>query len=349
MSRRILLWLLFFLFAWLLIARFAEISNLAATFARGRWEWVAVSAALMSIYFVAYATLYQVAFETVRVHRRIRDLLPLVFSSIFLNVAVPAGGTSGVALFIDDAGRHGQSPGRTAAGVLLVLTVDFCAFAVLLGLGLTYLATRRELRIYELSAASILLLLIACLATAFLLGLWRSWLLLRMLRRVQLLVNAVARVFKRSELLPSDWAARNAMDFSAASIAIAAHPTRLCGAFVVALSAHLINLASLYALLLAFHGPIHLGALVAGYAMGNLFWIVSFTPQGVGVVESVMTLAFVSLGVPIASSAAIVLCYRGFTFWLPLVAGFFSLRGLRSFRTTQLVGETVCSKEPVAP
>jgi hypothetical protein len=256
----------------------------------------------------------------------------VVFVSIFVNVAVPTGGASGLALFVDDATRRGQSAARTTAGLLLALTADFSAFAVLLGLGLANLAAMRNLQTYELAAAGILLGIIAGLSVALFLGLWRPWLLLHMLKWVQRVANRVGKWFKLAELLPEHWAANNAMEFSAASAAIAAHPAKLTKAFVVSLLAHLVNFASLYALFIAFFHPIAPGALLAGYTIGNLFWIVSITPQGVGVVEGMMTLVFVSLKVPVGIAAIIVIAYRGLGFWLPLVAGFILIHHVRSFK-----------------
>lgn len=99
----------------------------------------------------------------------------------------------------------------------------------------------------------------------------------------------------------------------------------------MALIAHLVDLTSLYALFLAFHEPVGIGVLVAGYAIGVLFWIVSITPQGIGVVEGMMALVYTSLGVPAAQGAVIVLAFRGLTFWLPLLIGFFALRQVKTF------------------
>ena len=95
--------------------------------------------------------------------------------------------------------------------------------------------------------------------------------------------------------------------------------------------AHFVDLASLYVLFLAFHNPVTLGVLVAGYAMGILFWIVSPTPQGIGVVEGIMPMVFTSLSVPSAVATAVSLAFRGLTFWLPLWIGFIILRRVRTF------------------
>ncbi|MCE5323519.1 flippase-like domain-containing protein [bacterium] len=332
MKRRWILWLLVFIFVGVVIARFDEVRHLAITLSHGHWGWVVAAAFGQLLFYVLYAAIYKVSFSAVGVHSRIFDLLPVVFVSIFINVAIPTGGTSGLALFIDDAARRGQSSARTAAGLILMLAADFSAFAVLLGLGLANLATLRDLKDYELAASSILLGIIAALSFALFLGLWRPWLLLHMLKMVQKAVNAIGHQFRKTNLLREHWAADNAMDFAAASAAIAAHPIKLTKAFGVSLVAHLVNFGSLYALFLAFYHPIHPGSLLSGYAIGNLFWIVSITPQGVGIVEGVMTLVFVTLGVPVGLAAIIVIAYRGLGFWLPMLTGFCLLHRVRSFK-----------------
>jgi hypothetical protein len=65
--------------------------------------------------------------------------------------------------------------------------------------------------------------------------------------------------------------------------------------------------------------------------MGVLFWIVSITPQGIGVVEGTMALVFTSLGIPAERATLIALSFRGLTFWLPLLVGFLLLRRVRAF------------------
>lgn len=332
MKRQWILWLLLLVFVWVVIGRYTEASELTQTLARGDWGLVAAAAALQFAFYAVYALVYQMSFYYVGVRCRVREILPVVFASVFVNVVIPTGGTSGVALFVDDASRRGESAARAAAGVLLVLITDFSAFAVLLGLGMAYLAVAGDLAGYVIAAAVILLAIILSLGAALMLGLWRPHLLLRTLQWVQRAANRIAGWIRKPSFLPQDWASKNAMDFAAASVAIAAAPWRPGKAYLVALAAHLINLSSLYVLFLAFYKPTGLGVVVAGYAIGNLFWIVSIAPQGVGVVEGAMTLVFGSLGVPVSVAAIVVLAYRGLGFWLPLVVGFVLLRTLRSFR-----------------
>ena len=340
MKLRWLFWLLIIAFLWVVISRFTELQKLVEILIQGQWQWVLVAAVLQVIFYITYTGLYQSAFYTVEVESRIMDLLPVMFASIFVNVAAPSAGASGAALFIDDAARRGRSAVRTAAGVLLVLTAYFSAFTLILVAGLAYLFLLHNLEIYEIVAALCLLAVLGGLAFVLLLGLWRPDTLRSLLTWLQRRINTLGSHIKRPDLLGTDWAERNANEFTEASLAIATHPQRLARSLLIAFGAQIIDLLSLYTLFLAFHQPVGFGVLVAGFAMGLLFWTVSITPQGIGVVEGVMTLVYTSLGVPPENAAVIAIAFRGLTFWLPLGIGFLSLRRLRAFsRSRRYSGE----------
>jgi uncharacterized protein (TIRG00374 family) len=327
-----LFWLLIIFFFWLVASRISEIQQLAQTLAQGQWQWVLVAFLLAIAYFIARTAVYQSAFSTVEVESSLRGLLPLLFSSLFVNVAVPSLGASGMSLFVDDASKRGQSPARTAAGVLLFQIIDLASFALVLVVGFVYLLVQRDLHAYQIIGAMVLAFLILIQVGVLLLGLWRPGRLLVLFSAVQRAVNGLAGRLRRRPFLGEEWARVTADEFSEASGAIAAHPYRLGRALGLALAAQGLQFACLLALFVAFRQPLGLGALVAGFAVGVLFWIISITPQGIGVVEGVMTLVYTSLGVPALKAALITLAFRGLSFWLPLGVGFLTLRGLKSFR-----------------
>lgn len=331
MKRRWIFWVLVVLFVWVVISRLSEIKKLAETLVGGQWQWVAVAALLQVLYYITYTGLYQSAFQAVGVKSRLGELLPVTFASIFMNVAAPSGGASAVALFADDAARRGQSAARATVGTLLVLVADFSAFLVLLVAGMVYLFTHHTLKFYESIASLILLVMIGGLTAFLLLGLWRPQWLRRLLAWVRKLANRIARLIRRPDFLDETWVEYNAAEFTEAAMAIAARPAHLVQTVAIAFVAHLIDLSSLFVLFLAFHQKVHFGVLVAGYAMGILFWIVSITPQGIGVVEGMLTLVFASLGVPVERATVIALAFRGLTFWLPLGIGFILLRRVKTF------------------
>ena len=348
MKRRWIFWILVVIFVWVVISRLSEIKKLADTLLGGQWQWVAVAALAQVVYYIIYTALYQSAFRTVGVKSRIRDLLPVTFASIFMNVAAPSGGASSTVLFADDAAKRGQSAARAAVGTLLVLVTDFSAFLAILLVGMIYLFTQHNLKFYESIAAVFLLVIIGGLTALLLLGLWRQQWLHRILIWVQKMANRIARMIKRPDFLDEAWVEKNTAEFSEAAIAITAQPSMLLQTVGIAFAAHLVDITSLFVLFLAFHQKVHFGVLVAGYSMGILFWIVSITPQGIGVVEGMMTLVFASLGVPIERATVISLAFRGLTFWLPLGIGFILLRRLKSFGAKESARSEIWSVRLVA-
>jgi uncharacterized protein (TIRG00374 family) len=330
-KRRWILWLLIAAFLVVVVTRFNEIQELLETLAQGQWEWVLAAALLQGMYYVAYAAVYQSAFYTVEVDSRVSELVPVLLSSIFVNVVAPSGGASAAALFIDDAARRGQSAAKAAAGTLLVLMADFTAFTMVLSMGLAYLFVRHELQIYEVIGALAFVVMTSGLVGMLLLVVWQPERLRRLLGWLRLRVNQVVGWLRRPVLLEDDWADKNAAEFAQASFAITNYPRRLGRTLAIALGAHLVDLASLYTLFLAFHQPIGLGPLIAGFAVGILFLVVSPIPMGIGVVEGVMSLVYISLGIPGEAAAVITLAFRGLTFWLPFAIGFLLLRRVKAF------------------
>jgi uncharacterized protein (TIRG00374 family) len=220
-------------------------------------------------------------------------------------------------------------------GSLLYIISNLAAFFVVLVTGMIYLFVQDNLRAYQVIAALTLVLFMALLTGVLLLGLWRPAVLRRLLGWIQRTVNGALARFKRPPALKGGWAEESASEFSEAAAAIAQSPAGLRNTVVLALLSHLADIASLYMLFMAFNQPVGTGVLVATYAMGILFWIISIVPNGIGVVEGVMTLVIVSLGAPAEKATVITLAFRGLSFWLPFAIGFFMLRRLRAFRTTQ--------------
>jgi phosphatidylglycerol lysyltransferase len=329
--RQWIFWLLFLGFTWLVLSQFAEIEYLALTLAGGNMLWVAAAGSVMVLYYLVYATSFQAAFYAVEVKRNALRLLPIIFAMYFVNVVTPTGGTAGVALFVDDAARRGYSAARTMSGTILQLVSDFSALSLVLITSMIYMFFHGRLPIHQVVSAIIQIALTIFMSAVLMMGMWRPGLLLRLLRGVQRLVNGLATLMRQPKFLARGWAERYAEEMSEASRAMAHYPSRVAWAFLTMLVAHLLAMVGLYMLFLAFYGPVALGPLAAGYAVGILFWIVSPVPQGVGIVESAMTLTFISLGVPGGPAAAVTLAFRGLIFWLPVVLGFVFLKRVKTF------------------
>ncbi|HEX9118630.1 MAG TPA: lysylphosphatidylglycerol synthase transmembrane domain-containing protein, partial [Anaerolineae bacterium] len=331
LKRRWLYYLLIIVFLAIVVSRFTEATKLVRTLAAGQPQWIAVAFLVQAVYYVVFPYMFQSALWTVEIPGRLWDLIPVWFTSVFLNITAPSAGMTGAAVFVDDAARRGYSHARAAAAMVLVLVADYSAFAVLLVAGMAYLFVTKNLHFYEVLAAAILMLFILTLSFVLVLGVWRPAALHRLLVWVHGRLDALARLLKRPPFVAADWGEKNAIEFTQAAAAIQAHPLRLARTFAAAMAAHLLEMTTLYTLTRAFNAQVHPGVLVAGYAVGILFWVVAVTPSGIGVVEGIMALVFTTLGVAGEAATLISLAFRGMTFWLPLLIGFLLLRRTRSF------------------
>jgi phosphatidylglycerol lysyltransferase len=326
-----LFWVLILVFVYILVSRFTEIEALVDTLVKGKWIWVFVAAIFQFLYIVSSAGIYQSAFSVVDVKSRLKDLIPVMFGSVFMNVATPLAGSGGSILFVDDARRRGESVVRATTSTLLVYLGILGAFQVIMIPGLIILAARHQFQLYQIITAAIMYVYIISLVTFMSFAVRRPTWLSRILGWIQQLVNWVGGLFKKPDLFKPVWVKQTTTEFTNAALALASHPDRVVKTFVIALLTHLSSMLSLYAICLAFYKPLSLEVLLATYFIMFLFTVVSVTPQGVGIVEGAMVLVMGSFGMASESSTVITLAFRGLSFWLPLFIGFILLRQLRMF------------------
>jgi uncharacterized protein (TIRG00374 family) len=340
--RRWLLWLLVVGGLWLGISHMADARRLLVALAAGDLRWVGVALAAQLAYSLAFAQLFAEAFSMVGVRAGTRQLLPLYFVSNFASLLVPAAGD---ALLVDYAGRSGQSRARAAAGVLVARVADHASFGLITAAGVVVLLTHHALAAYE--AVAVLALLTAIVAQAALLtvGLWQPSGFRRLLGAVQAGLSSAARKLGREPPLSLAWPEATAAEFAGAAAAVGHHGWGMTRALLIGILLQVLDLATLRALFAAFHQRVHPGVLVTGFAVGAVFWLVPVTPQGVGVVEGMMTLVYTSLGVPLEPAAVVALSFRGLSLYLPVLLGFLQVRRVTG-RIEPLDGRTSPSPPP---
>lgn len=331
LRRRWLLCVVSVAFLVLVVLRFDEIRQITVALLHGQMQWVLVAVLTQVGYYSLYAVLYQMGFLTVGVESRWHDLLPVLFASIFLKAVVPSGGVSSLAVMVDDAAKRGQSSARATEGALLVLAADLATMVPLLLYGLHYLALRGALQTYQVIGVVIFMIFTAGLGAMLFLARQQPRVLHDMLYAVQQGVNRVAAWLRRRPFLPENWASKNAAEFTGAAEGIASHPRQVARTLALALFVHLLDVAAVYAIFLAYGHAVGVGAAIVGFAMDVVFSVVTFIPHGLGVAEGVITMAFVSLGVPTGKALVVALAFRGLNVWLPLAIGFLFLHQVRSF------------------
>lgn len=330
--RQLVFWALVVAFGWLVIEHLAELEELGRTLRQGEWQWVLLAASLQLAFFVIASWQYQVAFALVSIQSRLWQLLPLVVGALFVNATAPAGGAAGVALFVNDAARRQQPPGRATAGFLLAVAGTFVTFCLILLLGLAYLLAQQHLNALEVVASVLMFLYVGALGSLLLLGYYRPAWLRALLETVQRATARAAASLRQPPFLPEEWARNHTAEYATAAQQLAQRPRQLLLTAIIAMLGHLAALASLYAVFLAFYLPPGLGVLLVGYTMTFLFTIISPTPNGAGVVEALVPTIYMALEIPPAPATAITLAYRGLSYWLPLLIGFVLLRRLDLFQ-----------------
>ena len=249
----------------------------------------------------------------------------MVLATAFVGIIAPGGMITGTAVIIHDAVRRGISFARAIMINYVFFMLTYSAFSLVLVVGLGYLLWCGNLSAYNIIAALLLLVLISVQVGLIILALRRPELPPKIAARITWwLQPRVKKYFKKE--IDQEKAVSFAKGLVESVRLVAQYPRGLRRAVGHAFCIELCNIATLWSIFQAFHYTLPLGRLIAGYSVGILFVIISVTPSGIGVVEPVMTAAFVSLGVPLETAALGIFVYRGISVWLPFMMGFVGLR-----------------------
>ena len=96
------------------------------------------------------------------------------------------------------------------------------------------------------------------------------------------------------------------------------------------LAGNLLYPAMLGLCLLAFGQSLGYADLIVVQIAAGMLGAVAPVPGGMGVQEAALTAGLTSFGIPAAPALVAVLVFRTITFFLPPIAGFFTLRQLRN-------------------
>lgn len=288
--------------------------------------WLAVGAGVLLVWIADWVLLHLAARRVTGAggYREFARLLPVTLASMALNLAVKSGNVAGLAAFTLDSRRRGardpagrSERGRVTGAYLAAAQTAEVGFVVTLAAGLAVVSwdgrlERAEIVATVLFSAGLLVRVVALVAAV------RSR---EVLRRVWTLPG---RCWDRLLGRPHESRERDteaADEFYDAVAAIRARPAAAVPAVCFAVAIDLLGAVVLWASMIAVGaGDRPLVALVA-YAVSTLFGIVGVLPGGIGFVEVGAAAALASYGVPVGVSAAAVLVFRVFVFWLPLALG----------------------------
>ncbi|MGC4044628.1 MAG: flippase-like domain-containing protein [Armatimonas sp.] len=287
----------------------AELGRIAGALAHAQPGWALAALGASLAYMGCMIALHRASFRTVGASWSTQSIGSAWLRSLVVNLSVPGTGTS---MLLAESIRSGIAPGRASAALLLVRVADLAMLGLSVLAGLGILGVRGLLRPVEWLAAGGLVLL---------LGVWGSGLFLARFapERLARLLTFVEKLAKGR--LPEGWGKEQAGHAQESVAPLFTSPARLLLPLALALGAHLSDLTCLYFLTRAFDLSVSSGTVLAAFSIGLLFWCVSLTPDGIGAVEGMMSVVFISLGVPAPQAVAVVLAFRGFSLWLPVACG----------------------------
>ena len=242
----------------------------------------------------------------------------LVFTAVkanSLNLVVKSGGMAGLTTFIADGRRRQVSRGPIIAAYVLVITLLEVAFATLLVVVLVIVVADGRITTPESVAGGLFACYLA-VRVSILVVAWRSRSMLRAM------FAWPSRAWARLMHHPAPERSHESADelFDALQLVRAA-PTRALPTTAHALMVDLIGVIELWAVCRAIGTGTGLAVAFVGYVVSVLFTIMSVLPGGLGFVELSLGAVLVSFGATAVTAAAVVVLYRLFELWLPLLAG----------------------------
>lgn len=327
--RKLFVIFVFFMAAGFVALSFSEIEQTLETLQRARPGFVLVAVLMLLGFLASETAAYQALYRLMGLDEKLRHLGLVVVASTFLNVVAPSGGVSGIAVFVDDARRRNHSPGRTAAAAALYLFLDYAAFLCVLALGIIVLFRRGNLDAGEIGASALMTLLFLGFGILIYIGSHSGSQLGWVLAHLARLANKILYPFYRRDYIRETRAHEFALEIAEGLSVLRTERRGLLIPFAYTLAGKGLQTLILMFVFLAFGVNFSAGTVIAGFSVSYLFLIISPTPSGIGVVETILPLALVSLRLPWSDAVVVTLTYRALTFWLPLALGALAFRVLQ--------------------
>ncbi len=327
--RKILIGVVIIIVLAVVFMRGDQLRDLIRTVQEGSPFFMVLAIALQLGKYFLQGAQYVWCFKSVQSSIRYLDGVKLVFGTFFVNTIAPSLNLAGTTLVVDDAAKRGVPAGQaTGAALLMQLSID-SGFVIIMLLAFGVLSFTVGLEPGWLLLGLIAIALVGGLVTVMVLGGTRPHLVLKVLLPIQRLVERIMVRFKRTP--PKPWAENTVKQFSQAAALMVRRPSITLRCFLIAIAVSTCEMACFCMVGMSF-GVFNIQALFCGYVVATLFAMVSFTPQGVGVVEAAVLVAFTLFGIDQAAGMAIIMVYRGIVFWLPFLTGAILIQRTRAFR-----------------
>lgn len=270
--------------------------------------WLVVAALLQAGTYLAQAGIWRRVGDAAGYHLSRAAAFELSLAKLFVDQALPSAGLSSSILIAKALERRQLPPAAVKASVLINIASYHLAYVVALAGALAIVAWRGQTNWVVVVTAALFLPFSLGLSAAVLAlsghpheGLARKLQGFKALRTMfDFIAGADARLVRSPRVL--------------------AEANGLQGAIV------LLDAATVWTLVRALGVTVAVTSVFASFLIANLFRTMGIVPGGLGTFEatSVLTLRMVGVDIPVALSAT--LLFRGLSFWLPMLPGYWCFR-----------------------
>lgn len=300
---------------------FETIANLGRVNA---WA-LALMIPLQALNYHSYALLYQSLLGVLGEKFRYRSLYRVVLELNFVNSVFPSGGVSGFSYFGLRMKPEGVKPGKAGIVHMMRFGLVFISYQILMFLGVVMLALGGHAnRITILAAASLsTALLILTLGIAFISNSEKR--INNFIKYITNVLNRIIHLFRSNYPETINIAKTQAVftEFHENYNVLKANYKKLLRPLLLALSANITEVATIYVVYIAFGRLVNPGAVIIAYAIASLAGFISVLPGGVGVYEGLMTAVLASAGVTPGLSIPVTVMYRVLNSLLQLPPGYY--------------------------
>lgn len=275
--------------------------------------------------YFAYTKMYQGLFRILDHEIRFKRMLRIVTELNFVNTVFPSGGVSGFSYFGVRMKGQGVRTGQATLVQMMRFILVFVSFQVLLLAGLIVLALGGQ-------AGQVTILIAGSLATLLLVGTFMGAYIIGSKRRINHFFTVITRVVNRiihfarpshPETISVERVQYMLTDLHENYMLIKKDFGVLRRPLIFALLANIAEVATIYAVYIAFGSWVNPGAVIIAYAIANFAGLISVLPGGVGIYEALMTAVLASAGVPAGVSIPVTIMYRVLNMSLQLPIGYY--------------------------
>lgn len=272
------------------------------------------------------ARLYQRLFAIVGDKVSYRFLYRVALELNFVNHVFPSGGVTGLSYFTIRL-RDGKdiSSGKATLMHVLKIGLYFLSFEIALIFGVFFLAIMGRVN-------NLVILVASSITTLLVVGTFMFFYIVGSKSRINTFftyltrfVNRLIKFFvpKSPETINISKVKDLFSDFHDNFQAIKSNYRQLKVPFIYAFIADATEIAAAYVVYIAFGHLVNVGAVILAYGVANFSGVISVLPGGVGVFETLMTGALVSMGVPAGLSISATIMYRILNAAIQLPPGYY--------------------------